>query len=153
MRFDFQSKELNWQQKQHMLGGIMLLSQRSSLHRSYFVSQWQQRILPALEFNQFCYYEDSHGRLVAFCNWAFVSLSIRDALLSGERELLPEDWQSGDHIFIPEMIAPYGHARAVVSDLRRRVFLPWKGQRVCTVRAYVHDGFEHCARRVQWFSI
>jgi cytolysin-activating lysine-acyltransferase len=98
-------------------------------------------------------YEDAQGRPVAFCNWAFVSLSIRDTLLAAERELIREDWQSGNHIFIPEMIAPYGHARAVVSDLRRRIFLPWKGQRVCTVRGHVHAERGHCVRRVQWFSI
>ncbi|AGM43257.1 RTX toxin-activating lysine-acyltransferase RtxC [Aeromonas hydrophila] len=153
MHLVLQPTEPNWQQKKHMLGGVMLLSQHSSLHRRYSVAEWQQRILPAFELNQFCYYEDSCGRPVAFCNWAFVSLSIRDTLLAAERELIREDWQSGDHIFIPEMIAPYGHARAVVSDLRRRIFLPWKGQRVCTVRGHVHAELGHCVRRVQWFSI
>ncbi|MGY3960511.1 RTX toxin-activating lysine-acyltransferase RtxC [Aeromonas popoffii] len=153
MSLVLQSTEPNWQQNQHMLGGVILLSQHSSLHRRYSVAEWQQRILPAFELNQFSYYEDAQGRPVAFCNWAFVSLSIRDTLLAAERELIREDWQSGNHIFIPEMIAPYGHARAVVSDLRRRIFLPWKGQRVCTVRGHVHAERGHCVRRVQWFSI
>ncbi|GHW31693.1 RTX toxin activating protein [Vibrio cholerae] len=56
-------------------------------------------------------------------------------------------------IYIPEMIAPFGHGREVVNDLRRRVFLPWQGQKVCTVRGKVDAQNDRCIRKVQWFSI
>ncbi|EJH53906.1 RTX toxin acyltransferase family protein [Vibrio cholerae HC-41B1] len=51
------------------------------------------------------------------------------------------------------MIAPFGHGREVVNDLRRRVFLPWQGQKVCTVRGKVDAQNDRCIRKVQWFSI
>ncbi|PHM56197.1 RTX toxin activating protein [Xenorhabdus hominickii] len=131
----------------------MLLCQHSPLHRRYLVAEWQQRILPSFQLNQFCYYQDEHQRPVAFCNWAFLSDSSRDAILSGEREILWEDWRSGQHIFFPEMIAPFGHARDIAHDLRRRVFSAWKGQKACTVRGTLDVQNERCIRRIQWFTV
>ncbi|KMW72893.1 lysine acyltransferase [Photorhabdus luminescens subsp. luminescens] len=148
-----QPAKLNNAEIQAMIGGVMLLSQHSPLHRRYLVSEWQQRILPAFELNQFCYYEDEHGRPIAFCNWAFLSEQNRDELLSGERELTHTDWRSGPHIFFPEMIAPFGHGREVARDLRRRVFLPWKGQKACTVRGKLDIQNNRCIRQVQWFFV
>ncbi|MEN7431170.1 toxin-activating lysine-acyltransferase [Chromobacterium sp. TRC.1.1.SA] len=136
-----------------MLGGVMLLSQHSPLHRRYSVSEWSHRILPAFELGQFCYYEDNQGRPVAFCNWALVSIPVRNVLLSGERDLISTDWQSGDFVFFPEMIAPFGHARTVVRDLRQRVFASRKGQQACTVRGAIHEDQDCCVRKVQWFLI
>ncbi|MCG6305174.1 RTX toxin-activating lysine-acyltransferase RtxC [Vibrio vulnificus] len=153
MSITHQPANLTLAQMQQMIGGVMLLSQHSPLHRRYVVAEWQQRILPAFELNQFCYYEDEHGRPIAFCNWAFVSEQTRDELLSGVREISPSDWRSGQHIYIPEMIAPFGHGREVVNDLRRRVFLPWKGQKVYTVRGKVDAQNDRCIRKIQWFSI
>lgn len=140
-------------QIQTMIGGIILLSQYSPLHQRYVLAEWQQRIMPSFELNQYCYYEDENQRPVAFCNWAFVSEENRRLLLNGERELIDSDWRSGSHIFMPEMIAPFGHAREVVNDLRSRVFAPWQGQKVCTVRAKVSAKNNRCIRKVQWFSI
>lgn len=153
MSIIYQYDKLDPEQIQKIIGGVMLLSQHSPLHRRYLVAEWRQRIIPALELNQFCYYEDDDGNPIAFCNWAFLSESTRNELLSGIREISLSDWRSGQHIFIPEMIAPFGHGRAIVNDLRRRVFLQCKGQRVCTVRAKVDVQNNRCIRKVQWFSI
>ena len=153
MSITHQSASLTLAQIKNLIGGVMLLSQHSPLHSRYVVAEWQQRIMPAFELNQFCYYEDEQGRPIAFCNWAFLSEQSRDALLSGDREISLSDWRSGQHIYIPEMIAPFGHGREVVNDLRRRVFLPWKGQKVCTVRGKVDVQNDRCIRKVQWFSI
>ncbi|EKO3562960.1 RTX toxin-activating lysine-acyltransferase RtxC [Vibrio fluvialis] len=153
MSITLQPTELSLVKMQQMLGGIILLSQHSPLHRRYLVIEWIERILPAFELNQFCYYEDEHERPIAFCNWALVSDQVREELLSGVREISQSDWHSGPHIYIPEMIAPFGHGREVVNDLRRRVFLPWKGQKVCTVRGKVNAQDGRCIRKVQWFVI
>ncbi|MCR9387271.1 RTX toxin-activating lysine-acyltransferase RtxC [Vibrio metoecus] len=153
MSITLRPTELSLVKMQQMLGGIILLSQYSPLHRRYLVIEWIERILPAFELNQFCYYEDEHERPIAFCNWAFVSDKVREELLSGVREISQSDWQSGPHIYIPELIAPFGHGREVVNDLRRRLFLPWKGQKVCTVRGRVNTQNGRCIRKVQWFSI
>ncbi|CNG67384.1 cytolysin-activating lysine-acyltransferase rtxC [Yersinia enterocolitica] len=58
---------------QEIMGGVMLLTQRSPLHRAYFVSEWFQQIYPAITLNQFRYYTDEQGNPLAFCNWAFLS--------------------------------------------------------------------------------
>ncbi|MDV5224395.1 RTX toxin-activating lysine-acyltransferase RtxC [Providencia rettgeri] len=153
MSIIYQYEKLDSEQIQKIIGGVMLLSQYSPLHHRYLVAEWYQRIIPALVLNQFCYYEDDDGNPIAFCNWAFLSESTRNELLSGCREISLSDWHSGQHIFIPEMIAPFGHARAVVSDLRRRVFFQYKNQKVCTVRGKLDIQSNRCIRKVQWFSI
>lgn len=66
MSITHQPANLTLAQIQQMIGGVMLLSQHSPLHRRYVVAEWLQRILPAFELNQFCYYEDEHGRPIAF---------------------------------------------------------------------------------------
>ncbi|WP_340479156.1 RTX toxin-activating lysine-acyltransferase RtxC [Vibrio anguillarum] len=153
MLIQHRAAKLDRAMMQKMMGGILLLSQYSPLHQRYLISEWQQRIMPSFELNQFCYYEDEQGRPIAFCNWAFLSEQVRELLLSGEREIEAADWCSGDHIYIPEMLAPFGHGRQIVNDLRQRVFLPWKGQKVCTVRGKIDTQNDRCIRKVQWFSI
>lgn len=66
MSITHQPANLTLAQIQQMIGGVMLLSQHSPLHRRYVVAEWLQRILPAFELNQFCYYEDEHGRQLPF---------------------------------------------------------------------------------------
>ncbi|MBJ6969764.1 RTX toxin-activating lysine-acyltransferase RtxC, partial [Vibrio cholerae] len=54
MSITHQPANLTLAQIQQMIGGVMLLSQHSPLHRRYVVAEWLQRILPAFELNQFC---------------------------------------------------------------------------------------------------
>ncbi|HEN3622691.1 TPA: toxin-activating lysine-acyltransferase [Yersinia enterocolitica] len=138
---------------QKIIGGVMLLTQRSPLHRAYFVSEWFQQIYPAIILNQFRYYEDERGNPLAFCNWAFLSKKNMNEILSGERDIRKEDWQSGSNMFFPEMIAPYGHARMMVNDLRRHIHYARKGERVCAIRGQLNKQCSSDKPKIQWFKI
>lgn len=138
---------------QEIMGGVMLLTQRSPLHRAYLVSEWYQQIYPAITLNQFRYYTDEHGNPLAFCNWAFLSKKNMNEILSGERDIRKEDWQSGSNMFFPEMIAPYGHAKMMATDLRRNILSSRKGERVCAIRGQPNKQNSLAKPRVQWFKI
>ncbi|WP_154236393.1 toxin-activating lysine-acyltransferase [Yersinia enterocolitica] len=138
---------------QKIIGGVMLLTQRSPLHRAYFVSEWFQQIYPVIILNQFRYYEDEHGNPLAFCNWAFLSEKNMNEILSGERDIRKEDWQSGSNMFFPEMIAPYGHAKMMVNDLRKNIHSSRKGEKVCAIRGQLNKQCSSDKPKIQWFKI
>lgn len=153
MKKILQASELSQSQKQTVLGGVMLLSRLIPQYRQYSMAEWQRRILPAFDLNQFCYYEDGRGHPLAFCNWALVSMEVKNKLLSGDRDFIETDWQSGDLVFFSEIMAPFGHARQVVQDLRQSVFASRKGQQVCTVKGVIHAGSGYCSREINWFYL
>ncbi len=64
---------------------------------------------------------------MSFCNWLWVSQEVLDALLSQERDVEADDWDSGEIPFFPEMIAPHGHLRKIIADLRDHAMggVPW----------------------------
>ncbi|CNH22729.1 cytolysin-activating lysine-acyltransferase rtxC [Yersinia frederiksenii] len=138
---------------QNIIGGVMLLTRHSPLHLLYSVSEWQQRIVTSLLLNQFRYYETKNGKPIAFCNWALLSNDNLAALISGERDININDWQSGDNLFFPEMIAPYGHARLIATDLRRNIFLYKKGDIACALRGRIYDKDCEIEPKIQWFTI
>ena len=62
---------------------------------------------------------------MGFANWASISDSYKDTLIAGEKvDLDKEFWTSGENLFFPEVIAPYGNFKDVVKDLRLNLFEP-----------------------------
>ncbi|HHL2711414.1 TPA: toxin-activating lysine-acyltransferase [Yersinia enterocolitica] len=74
-------------------------------------------------------------------------------ILSGARDIKKSDWQSGNHMFIPEMIAPYGHAKIMANDLRRNIHFSRKGERVCAIRGQLNKQCSSDKPKIQWFKI
>ena len=62
---------------------------------------------------------------MGFANWASISDYYKDTLIAGEKvDLDKEFWTSGENLFFPEVIAPYGNFKDVVEDLRLNLFEP-----------------------------
>lgn len=147
------TSELNKEELHKVVVGVMLLSQYSPLHKKYTVAQWYQRIVHSIELNQFSYYESENCRPVAFCNWAFLSEQNKKEILNEGRQIIHSDWQSGNHVFIPELIAPHGHVQEVVEDLRNRILKPYRGQRASTFRIKIDKKNRKLVRVAQSFLI
>ena len=43
-------------------------------------------------------------------------------LAAGTTRMRPQDWKSGDRLWVVEVIAPFGGAEAMVKDLKEKVF-------------------------------
>jgi len=117
--------------------GVFFLSRHSRLHVHYPAETLNLRIAPSLPLGQFHYYTDADGVPVAFCNWAWLSASVRDDVLATGRELHMEEFHCGDLPLFYEFLAPFGHIHAVVRDFRG---MPaFKGRRIPSIRAKVSD--------------
>lgn len=108
------------EQRLQLIGSITHLMINSPLHRQYQISDIAERFIPALIHNQFRYYEIDRNP-IGFVNWAWLSDEIEQKFTSGEYILNLDEWKSGKNLWFPEFIAPFGHARAIVKDLRSNV--------------------------------
>ena len=108
-------------QRLKMLGSIVLLMQNSPLHRQYTIAELEERFIPSLLHNQFRYYE-INGAPVGFLSWAWLDEDTETKFSTGKYELSLDEWKSGESLWFPEFIAPFGHARMMVKDIRTNVF-------------------------------
>lgn len=103
-----------------LLGGIVCLCSFSDLHVHYSLGYLLQRITPAIELNQYRYYEDN-GHPIGFCCWARLTNERLQNAKNGELNFPIEDWHGGQNFFFVEFIAPFGHCRTIVRDLRDNI--------------------------------
>jgi cytolysin-activating lysine-acyltransferase len=132
-----------------IMSGVQFLCGYSRLHARYPPAKLDIRIAPSLMLGQFHYYIDGRGVPLAFCNWAWLNAQVLGEALATGRDLTTDEFRCGDQPFFYELLAPFGHCRAVVRDLRG---LPlFKGRCIPAIRGEIRtDGpFEP---RVQYFQ-
>ena len=118
-------------QRLQLMGAILHLAVNSPLHRRYSLQDLGERILASLRTHQFRFYT-LDGNPVGFVNWAWLDEATAERLADGSYNLNPQEWNCGPSAWIPELLAPFGHARPIVRDLRTHVFR--RGTRVHAVR-------------------
>lgn len=132
-----------------ILGGVLWLCQHSDLHLNIPVGLLVNRVAASIELNQFRYFEDDNGVPVGFCNWAYLSDELLQEALAGEFLFKTDHWRSGENLFFPEMLAPFGHLRKIVRDIRENI-VP-RNQRGWSVRGQILTGDEDKPVRVHRF--
>ncbi len=105
----------------HLIGSITHLMINSTLHQRYKIVDLVERFIPSLIHNQFRYYE-VNGSPIGFVNWAWLTDEIEQKFQTGNYVLSLTDWSGGEHLWFPEFVAPFGHARLIVKDLRSNIF-------------------------------
>jgi cytolysin-activating lysine-acyltransferase len=108
-------------QRLQMIGSITHLMLNSSLHQKYPISAIAERFVPSLIHNQFRYYE-INGSPIGFVNWAWLTDEIEEKYKTAKYVLNLDEWRGGKNLWFPEFIAPFGHARFIVKDLRTNIF-------------------------------
>ena len=108
------------QQRLQLIGSITHLMMSSQLHSKYEIVDIADRFVPALIHNQFRYYE-INGNPIGFFNWAWLSDEVEEKYSTGEYVLSLDEWNSGQNLWFPEFIAPFGHAKLIVKDLRQNI--------------------------------
>jgi len=66
---------------------------------------------------------------VAYACWAKVSDEVDARLRDGATKLRPDEWNSGENIWLVDLVAPFGGTEFVINELKEKVF---KGQKVMT---------------------
>tara|TARA_A100001015_G_scaffold317899_1_gene436097 strand:+ start:411 stop:887 length:477 start_codon:yes stop_codon:yes gene_type:complete len=104
-----------------LLGEITYVLMSSNLHRKYLIDDIGLVFLPALDLNQFRIYK-VRQEPVALITWAFMSKEIESKFLTGDYTLHPDEWKSGDQAWVIDFLAPFGHAKEVIRDLKNNIF-------------------------------
>lgn len=107
-----------------VLGEITwLLTQGQAYRYSLFIADLEWLVMPALQHGQYrLFLRDNKPAGVAL--WAYVSDRADSRLRNGGR-LAVNEWRSGPHLWLVDLIAPFGGQEAMLRDLRGSVF---KGQ-------------------------
>jgi cytolysin-activating lysine-acyltransferase len=132
-----------------IMSGVQYLAGHSRLHASYPPEMLNRRILPSLPLGQFHYYTDTLGIPQAFCNWAWLSPQALSETLTTGRDLEAEEFNCGDLPCFYELLAPFGHCRRIVRELRSLPF--FIGRRIPAIRGEIRSGSPFTPR-VQYFQ-
>ena len=89
----------------HILGEIVILLGQSPAHRHVFVSDLDWLVGPAMALGQFRVIYSKRGP-IAFVLWASVSEEVEREFLHGRIRLRPDEWKSGDRLWLIELVAP-----------------------------------------------
>ncbi len=104
-----------------VLGEIVLLMSQSPLHKHLFIADTEWLVMAPMRLQQFRIFYDKQ-KPVGVVFWASVSEEVEARLAAGANRLRPQDWKSGDRLWLVEAIAPFGGADAMVKDLKEKVF-------------------------------
>ena len=61
-------------------------------------------------------------RPIGVALWAYVNDEVEERLKSGNARLAPQDWKSGEKLWLTDIVAPYGGHDAMIKDLEEKVF-------------------------------
>lgn len=94
---------------------------QSPLHKQFFISDLEWFIMTPVLLQQFRTFYAT-DRPIGVVLWATVSEEVEANLMAGTTKLRPQDWKSGDKLWVVEVIAPFGGAEEMVKDLKANVF-------------------------------
>ena len=104
------------------LGISLWLLSQSEYHKNWSIHDVDLEIIPALIHEQFRIYFDEQQNPVGLATWAWLSDAAKSKVLNNQGALEFEEWESGEHLMFNDYIAPWGHAKAILKDLRSNVF-------------------------------
>lgn len=105
---------------------VLWLLTQSPQHKFMFLADMEWYFLPPFRHRQFRVFHKDKAP-IAFVSWAYVSDEVEERLKSGGTRLKPEDWRSGENLWLIDLCAPFGGGEFILRELREKVF---KGQKV-----------------------
>lgn len=104
-----------------IFGQIVWLMTQSQGHRSFFISDLEWMVMPPVLQKQFRLFPGKN-QPIGCALWATLSEEAEKRLEEGATRLAPQDWKSGDRLWLVELLAPFGHKEEMLEDLKRTVF-------------------------------
>jgi len=116
-----------------MLGEVTWLMTQSPAHKTFFLSdlEWlamapimmkQFRVFYATDQNAEAQGNKGASRPICVVLWALVDEEVEKRLEAGNAKLRPQDWRSGDRLWVVDIIAPFGGHDEMLKDLKSQVF-------------------------------
>lgn len=106
-----------------MIGDAALVMGASKIHSQYPLSYLKKSILEAIRQGNIKFYFDIDGLPVGYVTWAYLDHQSQMELLKSHGiSVRPIDWNCGDLLWIVDLLAPFGHIKYILRDLRDEVF-------------------------------
>jgi cytolysin-activating lysine-acyltransferase len=90
-----------------ILGPATWLFARDPLRRHTFFADMDWRLMPPLVLDQCKLYTKAEMPW-AFVTWALVSDAVDQRLRSSSPVIAPHEWRGGDHLWLIDVVAPFG---------------------------------------------
>lgn len=103
------------------MGPVIMLYMQSSHRRFHFISDLEWLLLPPLVGGQ-CKLFMKKKYPVSFISWAFLSEEVEKQLFQNGGKLRPEDWKSGDRLWVIDIVAPFGGVENMLRDIQKNEF-------------------------------
>ncbi|TAN82313.1 MAG: toxin-activating lysine-acyltransferase [Gallionella sp.] len=104
-----------------ILGPALWLYARDPMKKFTFIADLDWAILPAVILDQCRLYTRSDIPF-AFFTWARVNDAIDQRLRSGVPRIAPHEWQSGPHLWLIDIVTPFGQTDEMIAELAKAQF-------------------------------
>jgi cytolysin-activating lysine-acyltransferase len=110
-----------------VLGEIVWIMSQSMLHKTLFISDLEWMVMTPIALQQFRLFYDEE-KPIGVALWAFANNEVEARLLAGGARLRPQDWRSGEKLWIVDVISPWGEVAGerlqtvMLKDLKDNVF-------------------------------
>lgn len=102
-------------------GNAVWLMMHAKTHKHLFVTDMEWACEPPIALNQ-CYFWHRGHVPVGFASWAYLSEEAEQRMMQGIRKLGPADWNSGDRLWLMDLIIPFGGQQEAAKELKEKVF-------------------------------
>jgi hemolysin-activating ACP:hemolysin acyltransferase len=99
-----------------VLGEILWLYAHSSIHQRLKLYEVEQFVLPAIKHERYRIYKRD-GVPIGYVGIARLSKDVEDAWLHDQYVLQPDDWVSGDRLWLLQFVVPFGDVLEVRKKL------------------------------------
>ena len=103
------------------MGPVIMLYLQSSHRRFHFISDLEWLLLPPLVSGQ-CKLYMKNEYPISFVSWAWLNEDAEKRLFQSGGKLRPGDWNSGDRLWLIDIVSPFGGVDNVLNDLRKNEF-------------------------------
>lgn len=104
------------------LGTMMWLMSHADYHSQWPLWSVDTDIIPTLIHRQSKLYFDEYQNPVGFATWAWLTDEAKVQVLQSTSPLELDQWNTGEHLMFNDFVAPWGHSRHILNDLRENVF-------------------------------
>lgn len=108
-----------------IMGPALWLYARDPMKKFMFMADIDWAILPPIILDQ-CRLYTKEGIPFAFFTWALVSDAVDQRLRSGTPRIAPNEWQSGEHLWLVDVVTPFGKTEEMIDELRNAQFVGMK---------------------------
>ena len=95
---------------------VLFILSLSDKHETWTIKDIQRLVIPPLKLNQYRIYADKEVPL-CYASWAMLPEEAEEGYKNKTRKIQPEDWNSGDNLWLIDVICPFGGTRTAMKRL------------------------------------